>query len=112
MYGYAPLAPMTSGLHVTPNYFFLQWMLLLVRPVVTIGPFKQEIPWGRPSLIPLPPGHYQVKLHFPWIFNEGNPATVLVPVHPGYATEIKYDTSFFVFTKGTIVQRGFRVWGQ
>jgi hypothetical protein len=109
---YGAVAPITSGLHVTPNFFFLQWMLWLVKPVVTIGPHKQEIAWGRPTLIPLPPGQYQVKLHFPWIFGEGNPAIGVVVVHPGYATELKYDTSFFVFSKGTLVQRGFRVWGQ
>ena len=109
---YQAVAPITSGLHVTPNFFFLQWMLFLVKPVVTIGPYKQEIPWGRATLIPLPPGQYQVKLHFPWIFGEGNPATGVLLVHPGYATELKYDTSFFVFSKGTLLQRGFRVWGQ
>ena len=57
--------PATSGLHVTPNFFFLQWMLFLVKPVVTIGPYKQEIPWSRASLIPLPPGQYTVTFRNP-----------------------------------------------
>ena len=100
-----------SGLCVKADFFFLQWMLFLVKPVVNINGYAQEVPWGQPVVFPMPPGNHQVKVHFPWIFREGNPAHAWVPVHMGYVTDLKYGTSFFIFMDGDLTIQGYRPWG-
>ena len=109
-YGHAAPAPMTSGLHVTAKFIFLQWMLFFVKPVVTIGGRPHSIPWNRPTVLPLPPGNHDVEIHFPWI-GKGNPARMVVTVHPGHTTELRYHTKFFVFSPGDLRATGFRPWG-
>lgn len=106
-----PPAQLTSGLYVTAEFIFLQWMLLMTNPVVTV--YGREIPikWNRPQVVPLPPGNHPVNIHFPWVFQKGNSTDAVIPVHPGHATDIKYNTAFFIFTSGTISHRGFRAWG-
>ena len=106
-----PPAQLTSGLYVTAEYIFLQWMLMMTSPVITV--YGRPIPfkWNRPQVVPLPPGNHPINIHFPWVFQKGNSTDAVVPVHPGHATELKYSTSFFVFTSGTIAPRGFRPWG-
>lgn len=106
-----PPAQLTSGLYVTAEFIFLQWMLIMTGPVITV--YGRPIPfkWNQPQVVPLPPGNHPINIHFPWIFQKGNSTDAVVPVHPGHATELKYSTSFFVFTSGTIAPRGFRPWG-
>ncbi len=86
-------------------------MLHFTNPVVTV--FGQQVPlkWGRPQIVPMPPGNHQINIHYPWMFSKGNPTDAWVAVHMGYVTDLKYSTSFFTFTAGTIIQRGFRPWG-
>ena len=95
---------------MTAEYQFLQWMLALTHPVVTVYGRPMPISWGRPHAIPLPPGNHHIRIHFPWVFSEGNPAQLVIPVHPGHATDIRYTTSFFVFSSGNVYQHGFRPW--
>ena len=106
-----PPAQLTSGVLVTAEFIILQWMLLMTNPVITV--YGQQIPfkWNRPQVVPLPPGNHPINIHFPWIFQKGNNTDFVVPVHPGHVTDVKYSTSFFVFSKGNINHRGFRPWG-
>ena len=106
-----PPAQLTSGILVTAEFFFLQWILLMTHPVITV--YGQQIPfkWNKPQVVPLPPGNHPINIHYPYIFQKGNPVDIVLPVHPGHVTDIKYSTSFFVFTSGNISQRGFRPWG-
>ncbi len=109
-YGGPPAQP-TSGICVTANYIFLQWMLAFTNPVITVYGQPYPLKWDRPQIVPMPPGNHQINIHFPWMFAKGNPTDALIPIHPGFVTDIKYTTSFFTFTSGTIIQRGFRPWG-
>lgn len=106
-----PPAQLTSGILVTAEFFFLQWILLMTHPVITV--YNQQIPfkWNKPQIVPLPPGNHPINIHYPYIFQKGNPVDIVLPVHPGHVTDIKYSTSFFVFSKGNIDSRGFRPWG-
>ena len=106
-----PPAQLTSGILVTAEFFFMQWILLMTHPVITV--YNQKIPfkWNKPQIVPLPPGNHQINIHYPYIFQNGNPVDIVLPVHPGHVTDIKYSTSFFVFSKGNIDSRGFRPWG-
>ena len=109
---YPPQTPQVmSGICVKADFFFLQWMLFLVKPVVTINGYPSEISWNNPVVFPLPPGNHAVKIHFPWIFTEGNVVNQWVPVHMGYVTDLKYSTSFFIFSAGNLTNNGFRPWG-
>jgi len=103
-------APITSGLRVTPKFIFLQFMLFLVKPVVTIGHQKHSINWNQSTVLPLQPGQYEIKVHFPWI-GDGNPAKLMVAVHPGHITELSYATKLFVFSPGDLRCPGFQPWG-
>ena len=106
-----PPAQLTSGILVTAEFFFMQWILLMTHPVITV--YNQKIPfkWNKPQIVPLPPGNHPINIHYPYIFQNGNPVDIVLPVHPGHVTDIKYSTSFFVFSKGNIDSRGFRPWG-
>jgi len=86
-------------------------MLMMTNPVITVYGQPISFKWNRPQIVPLPPGNHPVNIHFPWIMTKGNDTDIVLPVHPGHVTDVKYSTSFFTFSKGNVTSRGFRPWG-
>lgn len=100
-----------AGLQIQADYIFLQWMLMMVNPVVTLMGREHSIKWGRPHLFPLPPGNHQIRVYYPWFFQQANSVTTWVQVHVGFITQVKYTTSFLTFASGNLTPFGHRPWG-
>ncbi len=105
-----PSEQLTSGLYVTAEFAYFKLMFIFNGPVITV--YGQSVPfkWNKPQVVSLPPGHHPVDIHVPWLSQQCNTARAVVPVHPGYATVLKYSTSYFLFASGKIAPRGFRPW--
>jgi hypothetical protein len=88
------------------NFLFLQWILLLVTPHLTINGYPQRRKWGR-HFIELPPGTHHVRVSFPYLFTDHcGPADAMVPIYPGMATRLDYEAPLIVFMGGTLRMYG------
>jgi hypothetical protein len=100
----------TSGVQVTAKMIFLQWMLYLVQPVVTIGGHKFPIRWNQPHFFPLLPGWHSIRIHYPWFLFEGSPSTENIDVHQNHITDVVYRPSIITFLPGSLARLGYRAW--
>jgi hypothetical protein len=84
------------------EFFPLAWVLYLVTPNVSINRHPTRRPWGR-HMFDLAPGTYELHVSFPYMFSDRcGPATLNVPVYEGYATMVRYEAPFFMFSDGSM----------
>jgi hypothetical protein len=102
-------APM-GALEVHTSFNPLQWVFFFTKPVVEVNGQKHNVPWGT-QLAPMPAGTYHVKVYVPYLFGPACVAQQQLTVHPGYVTSVGYETAFFVFSSGTLRDRGTRPMG-
>jgi hypothetical protein len=102
-------APM-GGLEVETSFNPFQWVFFFCKPAIEVNGHRFDVPWGR-QLAPMPAGTHQVKVYVPYLFGPACVAQTHVTVHPGYVTSLAYETAFFVFSSGTLRERGTRPLG-
>ena len=97
----------STGIEVLAKRGFLQWMLMLVSPVMLVNGQQHKLSWGR-HMVALPPGQYQVNVYFPWFFQKANMTSATVAVYDGHVTALEYKTAFLTFMSGTLLDHGAR----
>jgi len=104
--GYGAQQPY-GRIEINAGFTWIAWILYFVNPVVWINGQRHQARWGRSSF-DLPPGQYDVRLCFPYIWTDAAGLAMLsVPVHPGYVTVLHYEAPLFLLSPGTM-----RVTGQ
>ncbi len=89
-------------LAIRPSFFFLQWMLFLVSPRISVNGQVQQGKWGL-NVYNMPPGDYEVSVWFPWFFfSQCCKGTRRVQVAAGWATNVTYSVPIFLFMSGTM----------
>lgn len=102
-------APM-GGLEVETSFNPLQWVFYFCKPVIEVNGQRYDVPWGLQQA-PMPAGTHRLKVYVPYLFGPSCVVQREVVVHPGYVTSLKYETPFFVFSSGTLIDRGTRPMG-
>ncbi|HMR08501.1 MAG TPA: hypothetical protein PKA88_22125 [Polyangiaceae bacterium] len=97
----------SCGIEVLAKHGFLQWMLMLVSPMMLVNGHPYKLIWGR-HIVPMPPGQYQVNVYFPWFFQKANMTHATVTVYDGHVTALEYSTAFLTFMSGTLRDHGCR----
>lgn len=88
------------------DYFFLQWILLIVTPKIKINGQLYRKPWGTHGF-DLPAGTYDVMVSYPYLFfSDCCLARAQVQIYPGYRTFVNYSSALFVFMSGSIFVAG------
>jgi hypothetical protein len=73
---------------------------------IEINGYPQQRPWGR-WVFDMQPGMHWVRVWFPYIgMPHAGLATLQVPVHPFYATVVRYDTPMIMTSSGTLKMTG------
>jgi hypothetical protein len=91
-----------SAIAVLLKYFPLAWIFAFIKPKVFVNGHQVPAAWGR-TVIPVPPGQYQVHVHVPYFLPpKVGPADLTVPVHPGQTVELEYRAPVIAFVKGSL----------
>lgn len=100
---YAQAPQPREGIAVTTRYFPLSFMFAMYSPKIEVN--GHEIPvsgWGR-TLIPTPPGQYQVHVHAPYFFPPRvGSADCSVSVQPNQLVELEYKTPMWAYSGGSL----------
>lgn len=93
------------GFEIDTTYNPLAFLLALTHPVVTVDGTAFDLRWGR-GFVPAEPGTHQVKVHYPYLFIEGNPANAELEVQPGHVTLVRYQAPIIVMMAGRLIPYG------
>ena len=98
----SPATPQTTGIQLTLRFFPLAFLLLFCTPVVVINGAAHRLAWGS-HWFPLQPGHYNVKVFFPYLFwPECGANSVVIELHHGTVRTVDFFMWPWVFAKGTM----------
>lgn len=92
-----------DGIALTLKFFPLAFLLMFLKPVVTINGQQYQVPWSKRTPIQLPPGQYHVHVHVPYLLppKVGN-ADLAVNVGGGQPVELEYRAPLFMFSPGSL----------
>jgi len=90
------------GFVLDTSYNPLAFLLAFTHPVVTLGEVAYDLRWGR-GFVPAEPGTHQVKVHYPYLFTEGNPAHAELEVLPDHVTLVRYQAPIIVLLAGRLI---------
>jgi len=94
-----------TGFVIDTSYNPLAFLLAFTHPVVTLDDAVYDLRWGR-GFIPADPGTHAVKVHYPYLFIEGNPAQADLEVQPDHVTLVRYQAPIIVFMAGRLIPYG------
>ena len=93
---------MKTGIEIQTGFFPLAWFLHFVKPVIEINGKKHTEEWG-PSFFDLPPGKYEVKIYFPYMWrSECGANQISLTLQEGLIKKIEYYMPPWMFAKGSI----------
>jgi hypothetical protein len=92
-----------DGIAFTPRFFPLAFILFLFKPFLSINGQQYQVPWGKRTVIPLPPGQYHVHAHTPYLLPpQVGKADLPVQVGGGQPIELEYKSPLFIFSAGSL----------
>lgn len=85
----------------------MQFILSAVTPKLFVNQHPQPVrSWGL-QVIPLPQGRYYVTAAFPYMGSDmTGRADLMVDVYANHATRLKYESPFFMWSSGTLLNVG------
>lgn len=94
-----------TGIQVEAEHNPLAFLFDLTTPMVVIDGAPYRAGWGQPFFFPVAPGRHLVKVFFRYVWMaECGANSVLLDVHPGYISRIRFSMPSFVYAQGRIAQ--------
>src|SRR5690242_20433865 len=97
------MASTGTAIEVTPKVGFLQWILYLVKPKVSVDGNTQTGSWGKPTRFDVTPGSHTVEAWFRYLLmGQAGRNSLQVNVPEGQTVRVRYRSPWLLFLKGPL----------